>query len=764
MKSTLIKDMVDTLNHDVVCNEYILEMNKEDIVKNRDYKFVEKYIKLFQNKKIDVKKENINELNNIIFKYNKDNEETIKIDSLWYINIKDNSIYFYSFEGFSEEFLDTYKKMKNCSFLRYLFDRYFEDNNEIKNIQDYIAIKLREYINFLADKIDKNINAKDCNQGQLHSNNLYDQVNYISTLTYEGSNVSAKIVLLKESLFSEYIDFYIQLEEPIKFEEYRKVRKLLETSDKTTYLIGDNEKIHGIGRLKNISKFKDDMDVFVIDFIGRFEYKINTFSCNFSTVREDINRNKEVKEYSLRECNLVNVRYGKPDLKEYRYSESDFCGAIKTIFKDDNDKKIELLKKIVSYAKDQKHGTTIVITTPEIARREVLKLHKQSIKIKEKELKDDEYLKNIINRITNIDGALYLDITGKCHAIGVILDGDADNKHGDASRGARFNSAIKYSLKSDLKKKCIIVVMSEDGMVNIIYNGNNYKEEKKINELFNEAEKLYYNQEFKKFIEKTNEILEIDKNNEKAYMGKGLAYKILGKNKEAVKYYDKAIELNPDYKNTYNNKGNALHELGKYDEAIECYDKAIELNPEYVFAYNNKGNALQQLGKYDEAIEYYDKAIELNPEYGNAYNNKGDALQKLGKYDEAIEYYDKAIELNPDCGSVYNNKGNALLRLEKYDEAIECCDKAIELNPDSAFAYNNKGNTLLRLEKYDEAIEYYDKAIELNPNYGNFYNNKRNALEALGQNEEAEVCYQKYNELADIKYNLSISGRLENIN
>lgn len=98
------------------------------------------------------------------------------------------------------------------------------------------------------------------------------------------------------------------------------------------------------------------MDIFIIDFIERFEYKINTLSCNISTVKEDINNNTELKEYSLKECTLVNVRYGKPDLKEHRYSENDFCGAIKSIFKEDfkdnSDKKIELLKNIISYAKD----------------------------------------------------------------------------------------------------------------------------------------------------------------------------------------------------------------------------------------------------------------------------------------------------------------------------------------------------------------------------------------------------------------------------
>nr|WP_241393437.1 tetratricopeptide repeat protein [Clostridium saccharoperbutylacetonicum] len=643
--------------------------------------------------------------------------------------------------------------MKKCSFLRYLFDAYFEDYNEIKNIQDYISVQLREYVNSLADKVDKNNNS-NCDNKQKYLKNIYDQINYISTLTYEGSNVSAKIVLLKEEFFSKYIRFYIKLKDPINFEEYRKVRKLLETSDKTTYLIGDNERIYGLGSFKNISEFEtENIDVFVIDFIGRFEYKISTLTRNISTVKEDTNKNTELKSYKLKECNLVNVRYGKPNLKEHIYSEGDLVGAIKSIFKNDlkdnSDEKIELLKNIINYAKDQKHGTTVVITTPEKAKKEVVNLEKQSMRIEEKKLENNEYLSNIINRITNIDGALYIDINGTCHSIGVILDGEADSMHGDSSRGARFNSAIKYSLKKDLIDKCIIVVISEDGMVNIIHNGEDYKEEKtlNLNKLFNESKRLLDNNEYTKLLEKSNEIINTDINNAKAYFVKGLTLRKSGQNEEAIECYNKAIELKPDYAEVYNNKGNILQDLGQNEEAIECYDKAIELNPDYVKAYNNKGSALQNLGQNEEAIECYDKAKELSPDYVNAYYNKGTALMNLGQDEEAIGCYDKAIELSPDYVNAYNNKGTALKNLGQNEEAIECYDKAIELSPDYVNAYNNKGNVLQNLGQNEEAIECYDKAIELNPDYAKAYYNKGNALKILGKNEKANICFEKYEEL-----------------
>ena len=41
--------------------------------------------------------------------------------------------------------------------------------------------------------------------------------------------------------------------------------------------------------------------------------------------------------------------------------------------------------------------------------------------------------------ITSIDGAIMADMKGNVHAIGAILDGEAEEA-GDVSRGARYNS------------------------------------------------------------------------------------------------------------------------------------------------------------------------------------------------------------------------------------------------------------------------------------------------------------------------------------
>lgn len=71
--------------------------------------------------------------------------------------------------------------------------------------------------------------------------------------------------------------------------------------------------------------------------------------------------------------------------------------------------------------------------------------------------------------VTEIDGAVFLDLQGRCHAVGVIVDGIAQ-KCGNPGRGARFNSLYTYGASlADKKDKIysVVAIISEDEMVDV---------------------------------------------------------------------------------------------------------------------------------------------------------------------------------------------------------------------------------------------------------------------------------------------------------
>lgn len=73
--------------------------------------------------------------------------------------------------------------------------------------------------------------------------------------------------------------------------------------------------------------------------------------------------------------------------------------------------------------------------------------------------------------VTAIDCAVLCDPYGKCHAIGMILDGVRKNGNGETISGrARHNSAKRYSAWQS--EPCVIIIVSEDGDVTIVTPDN----------------------------------------------------------------------------------------------------------------------------------------------------------------------------------------------------------------------------------------------------------------------------------------------------
>ncbi len=129
----------------------------------------------------------------------------------------------------------------------------------------------------------------------------------------------------------------------------------------------------------------------------------------------------------------------------------------------------DALWNIVSAAAKQRHGTMIVISSA--ATEEAERLAEQSTVLKEPVKLAGELLDETLLMLTSIDGALLVDPTGMCYAAGVILDGTAIKGKGTSSRGARYNSAIRYvyGARTDVSKgECLAVVVSKDSTINLV--------------------------------------------------------------------------------------------------------------------------------------------------------------------------------------------------------------------------------------------------------------------------------------------------------
>lgn len=229
----------------------------------------------------------------------------------------------------------------------------------------------------------------------------------------------------------------------------RILRKYLQMSSKDSHLIATRYNAYeqanqcwiicGLG-LANKGKL-----LCSVKFLGNSKWR-----CEFKN--EIIMYNGTEYEISSEEKRKVSEEYEK-EMVDYFDKES--C---------------EKIMRIIDKVKEQSHGTMLVVSEDaEMEAKRLGKIHR-AIRIHDLDLTELD-LKSFL-RLTSIDGALVMNPKGICYSIGTILDGTAD-VYSNMGRGARYNSAYTYVYNmKKTKRKCAAVVVSEDGMVDVITTSN----------------------------------------------------------------------------------------------------------------------------------------------------------------------------------------------------------------------------------------------------------------------------------------------------
>lgn len=322
------------------------------------------------------------------------------------------------------------------SLLDALFDEFVKSAsyalNDPYNPYDGIRESDHELIRKAAQKLMYTAAIPGANIMGVHG--LFDTCNEISSLRYEGAEGIGSLIIAERN--HKNVRMTLQLKKPISIREHRKVRKFLEMSDGSASIISDSQNIYGLGELDG----------------------------NYNSIEESLFEVKFVKHYEwiLYHANvpLMTVQYGIPNLPKSKIQRDNFYSDVRRIFSDIPSKNIDTLWDIITESMKQRHGTMIVIS--EKANQEANRLGNQCFQIEPQLLP-----RQMITQITSIDGALLIDHNGICYATGVILDGIA-TEAGDSSRGARYNSALRYYEHVKDNIPTMIVIVSEDGMIDIV--------------------------------------------------------------------------------------------------------------------------------------------------------------------------------------------------------------------------------------------------------------------------------------------------------
>lgn len=265
---------------------------------------------------------------------------------------------------------------------------------------------------------------------------FYEACDRIAALKYEQAEGRGRLLLAAKD--QPDIEILLSFKDGVELQDYRRVRKLLElTSNSNMFLQTDSERVFGLVRAEAINQTED---VFEVVFLGHHQWELR--------------HHGEL---------LMAVKFGEPTLPKLVGYEAKLRKDLPRLLPGVSSEEQDLLVSLVRQAEHARHGTLIVISAKAAAEAERLK---SQATVVEPSLVDPM----LLDHLTGIDGAVLVDSKGWCHAIGVILDGEATSS-GDASRGSRYNSALRYvQYTHNQRIPTIAIVVSEDGGVDIIPN------------------------------------------------------------------------------------------------------------------------------------------------------------------------------------------------------------------------------------------------------------------------------------------------------
>lgn len=261
----------------------------------------------------------------------------------------------------------------------------------------------------------------------------------LSSMFYEKRSIQTRIYFNSDS----HLQFSLRFLQDEKIfgssPDYRMIRKMMETAGSDGGLVVGNQNIRGIVK-KSPEMEKSDC----VEFL-------------------------EHMVWQLKKGSEVLFKYRKGDYKLPELESSD-----------DAQKEIEILKKyayndIAELAEEVRkmapHGTSLIFMEEAALKYQVSRLSACRRAIKVKPFNLAGRLKDVKN-IFAIDGAVLLDFSCNCVAIGVIVDGEALLFDEGAAYGARHNSVLSYVQGIRKKAECIAVIISEDGTVKVDVAGS----------------------------------------------------------------------------------------------------------------------------------------------------------------------------------------------------------------------------------------------------------------------------------------------------
>jgi len=217
-------------------------------------------------------------------------------------------------------------------------------------------------------------------------------------------------------------------------------------------------------------------------------------------------------------------------------------------------------------------------------------------------------------------------------------------------------------------------------------------------------------------IKELNSVYLRQPNNTMALYALGHCYERLGKEAEAIEFYQDCLKFKSYLQLPAQRLAAIYFKNGQLEKAIQQYELLKSEYPDDIAALVTLGHLYIATGKYTEAVETFNTAILIHPDNFHGRDDGVDQLIAEGELDEALEQVEDQLQTQPDRVDLLLKRADILRMLGSTSDAVCQYEETLRFCPDFLEATIKLGTQYLQTGQDQLAARQFNKAVEINDN------------------------------------------------